>query len=816
VRSNHLLPGSKLLITFLVLAAFLVSSGVLWGSPATQTPAGKSSKAAGPKAKSASSRASKPSLPPGPVERLNERLMAASNAQNSGDLDSVILANQRLLGLALREMAGLRLIQSAFPQSAELYKRSLAFEEATESHEGLAMADLRLHKGAEALAEAQNVTAATPDEARAWTIQGRANMMLKDYRAASHDLAHSLSLKGDMEVAYDLATCLLELKEKEKAQMVFHDMTAAAGGDRASLHVLYGRAYRDTNSFEDAKKEFRRALQLDPKIHHAHYFLGLVDLIQNEWAPTDVAKQEFLAELRITPRQYMANYLLGIFASSAKEFEQSEAYLKIAAEEQPQNPEPYMYLGLNAFAKGDLPKAEDLLRKAIDLTGEDEVRNHYQIRKAYLTLGRILVTTQRKPEAEKWLEKARLVQQASLGETQQALAEKFHAAGIGMGGLATYVEPETEEKSIKVDALVEPTAKLASDDLAKAGMDEKELKVANAQEKQLREILGTGYNDLGTAEARSKQYDKALADFLEAERWNAEIPGLMRNLGIAAAKVGDHATAARGLSKQLVADPSDQVVRAMLGISQFMIGSYSDAVTTIEPLAELASRDPALAYPWAVSLAKSGKPKQAAAVLDGLEREQLSPDTLMLLAQAWGELDEIDHAIKDYHRAAEVDPSYRSAHDKAGLLLIRAGKPADAVKEFEGELAVNPDDLDARYNLGFAYLQQDDRDKARSMFEAVVVANAQHANAQYQLGKLMLDQGQVKDAITHLEAAAQLRPEDDYIHYQLQAAYRKDGRLADADKELDVYKQVKARNRAKQVPQPSAPGTPSGDGPRTE
>ena len=329
------------------------------------------------------------------------------------------------------------------------------------------------------------------------------------------------------------------------------------------------------------------------------------------------------------------------------------------------------------------------------------------------------------------------------------------------------------------------------------------MEAALQQEKSLREILATAYNDLGTAEARQKDFVHAADYFQQAEKWNPEIPGLTRNLGLAAAKINDHETAIRALSKQLHADPNDNVVRALLGISLFMSEKFADAASTIAPLGELAARDPALAYPWAASLARQGKLKESAAVAERVEKEQLAPEHWLLLAQLWTDLGDSDHAVADYRRALAIDPALRYAHYKAGLVWLRSGKPADAQKEFEAELANYPDDANTRYNLGFAHLQQGQNDPAREMFEGVIARDPNHANAQYQLGKMLLDSGQVRSAIEHLEAAARLSPEIDYIHYQLQVAYRKDDRVADAERELQIYKDVKARNRDKQLPQPN-------------
>jgi tetratricopeptide (TPR) repeat protein len=557
---------------------------------------------------------------------------------------------------------------------------------------------------------------------------------------------------------------------------------------------------------EEAKREFRRALAVDPRTPHAHYFLGLIRLIENEWAPLPEIKQEMRAELKYHPRHYLANYILGVFASNEKDYATSDSYLKTAAQEQPTSPEPWLYLGLNAYSRGDMPAAEKLLRKTIDLTGSEESRSHYQIRKAYIALGRILIQSGRKEEAAKWMAKARIVQQLGLVESQQTIAEVFSSSGVGMGAVMPYISPENEQPAMP-SQFVDATAQINVSDLAHAKLSDEAKEIALRQEKQLREILGSSYNDLGTAEARQKKYAEALSHFLEAERWNADIPGLTRNIGIAAARVGDHTTVVRALSKHLSATPDDSVARAMLGISYFMTQGYADAAKTITPLGEAALKDPGLAYPLAASLGKIGRVRDATDVLDKLEKQPLSPESLLLVGQEWLEVGDPVRAVVSLHRATEQDPSLPKAHYYAGIAYIRQGKPAEAATEFQAELARSPYDADAKYNLGYAYLLQSQRDKAMPLFEAVVAGHPEHAEAQYQLGKLLLDQQQVKSAIGHLEAAVRLSPEKDFMHYQLQAAYRKDGRVQDAERELTVYKEIKARNREKTIAHPESKPT---------
>ncbi len=72
-----------------------------------------------------------------------------------------------------------------------------------------------------------------------------------------------------------------------------------------------------------------------------------------------------------------------------------------------------------------------MLRKAVSLTGTDEARSNYQIRRAYVDLGRILSASGRKAEAETFLAKARELQNKTMEESQQRIASIAQAGGGG-------------------------------------------------------------------------------------------------------------------------------------------------------------------------------------------------------------------------------------------------------------------------------------------------------------------------------------------------------------------------------------------------
>jgi tetratricopeptide (TPR) repeat protein len=148
-------------------------------------------------------------------------------------------------------------------------------------------------------------------------------MMEGQYGPAADSLQRFIAIRDDLEAAYSLAICFLAVREKEKAAAVFRKMDEEAA-NRGAMHVLMARAYRDGGYMDDAVRELKIALQINPKTLHAHYLLGLASLMQEEWAPKPKIREQFLLELRLNPRDFLSTYLLGAMASNEKSFAESE------------------------------------------------------------------------------------------------------------------------------------------------------------------------------------------------------------------------------------------------------------------------------------------------------------------------------------------------------------------------------------------------------------------------------------------------------------------------------------------------------------
>ncbi len=771
-----------------LLLGVVIFCGMASGSLLAVTPSSSNQQPASASRKESSSQA-----------ELDSRVRAANAAQASGNAAEIMRANQKLVPAALRMMAQLRMLEHAYPQAIELYRQSLAFEDVPEAHVGLTASALQAKQPDLAIEEAQKAIAADPHNDQSYLMLGQAYIDKQDFEKAAEVLTREAERKPEVETYYSLAICWLSTGNaagKAKANAVFEQMKEFAG-DSGSLHVLFGRAYRDANLMPDAIREFQRAIELDPSTPHAHYFLGLARLSLNEWQFTPDAQSEFEKEVQYHPKDFLANYMLGFLASSQRQYAIADKYLTTASELDPTWPEPFLYMGLNAYAQGDPKAAEPLLRKAVDLTGTDESRGNYQIRRAYVDLGRILASSGREQESDAFIAKARKLQNEVMVDSQQRTTAMLMAEG-GSGTMAAEV-PLDKKRENQAASLVsgsaDPFARIDASVLQQTSLTPAQRDAVTEQDEGLRKILGQSLSDLATSEAIQHNYTAALVHYQQAEKWNPGVSDLSKNLGQCAFRVKDYPEAVRGLSRAVADQPTNLPLRAMLGMAYFAMEKYGDAATAFYPLGVAGMEDAAVGYAWAASLTKTGDLKDASQVLTHYQSQNLPNDAMLLASQLWIEIGDYGQAVAELHRALAADPSLVKAHYYSGLADIRWEHWTDARTELDAERALSPSDPDTLYELGFVDLQESKIEDAAKLFGEVLSAHPEYANAQYELGKILLDRGQLKDAVPHLEMAAKLLPDKDYVHYQLQAAYRKESRTADADRELAVYQELKAKSR---------------------
>jgi tetratricopeptide (TPR) repeat protein len=723
---------------------------------------------------------------------LESRVAAAEQARSSGDVSTVVAANRLVIASALRELASLKLVESDYTTSIGLYRGSMEFEDRPAIDEPLGYAELQAGHLDEAIQLGEKAHADDPRNLGADRLLASALDQKGEYVKAVEPFTRIATAEPTVDNLYPLAECLLQTKrpdDKQQAVEVFAQMKRIAG-DSGSLHVLMGRAFRDGGDMQAAIREFQRAIAIDPRTPHAHYFLGLAQLFLNDWKPTPVIEAELQKETDYYPNDYLASYMLGLTTSGERKYEESDKYLTAAARIDPTSPDPVLYLGMNAYAEERMDRAEAMMRRAIKLTGSDDERTNYQIRRAYVDLARITAQSGRMEESSAFAAKARELQNKIMVQTQQEVSKTQAESGNGMGAAVVPLTRQQEDESA-------PAVHNSDDPSGGSKLTVAQQAAAKQREQALKSVLALAYNDLATANAIQKDYSAALGFYQQAEHWDTGLRGLEKNLGLCAFRTKDYTEATRALSAAVRQGDNSSAVRGMLGLSWFAADKYADAARTFEPLGSVGMTDSETGYAWAASLAHTGDMKKATEVLAAYESQPRAPETLLLVGQLWTEIGDYARAVATLQRALDSDATLPRAHFYEGLAYIRWEHWPEAAKEFQAELSIVPDEPDALYHLGFVDQQQSKIDEALALYLKVIAANPDYVNAQYEAGKILLDRGDFANASAHLQVAASLSPDKDYIHYQLQSAYRKLGRDADADRELEIYKGLKAQARAR-------------------
>ena len=716
----------------------------------------------------------KKTIKPAVEDSLNRHYQAARTFSVVGDTEHAAAEYKAFLGEALHRIANGRITEGNYAAGYQLFDEAVGV---APDDVGLRLdygnALLQQGNADKAQIQAQKAVELQPQNSKAEYLLGRALYEQADYKGASHHLENAIKANGGdvtFELGYDLATTYLKLKDVNRASLIFDEMMIGLG-NTAQIHVYFGHAYLMTGIYDRAISEFKEALQKDPRIKEAHYFLGLAYLSRDEDNGWDENAAEDRAEIRNNPDDFRPHFDLGSIDLRRHVPEEAERELKRASEIQPDNPDPLIGLGELLIAQRRLTDAESAMSRAIELT-KDPSQNGYQISRAYYVLGRVQIETGRRDEGTKNLKMAAELREKSQAPQESRDATKAVAEQRRSGEQPMRVEP--------VPSTLRPQQQRQLD----------------AYFDQLKPAVADAYNNLGVAAAAHKDFATALAEFRKAGEWYPALETLDRNLGMAAFYSGDYSEATAPLYRVMQRNPEDVRARTALGLSYFAAQNYQATLETLRPIEPAVASDPGAGSAYAVSLIKTGNYEDGVARLKTLE--QANPDVAGLhatIGETYAEQGIYSTAIEEYKKSLALDSSQPRTHFLLGVALLRSGKPADAAPEFRTALATNPTDPLTVYDLALSLLQTQKRDEALPLFKQVVHQDPKYADAYYQLGKLELDSGDTKQSISNLETAASLSPSSDYIHYQLSLAYGRDSRSEDAKREMETYQALKTQRR---------------------
>ena len=185
----------------------------------------------------------------------------------------------------------------------------------------------------------------------------------------------------DPEVLYVTTRYYSELASRASQQLV------ATAPSSYQVRELDAEALESQGKWDKATAEYRKILEQNPKLPQIHYRVGRI-LLAKPATPTTAedAEKEFREELKIDPNNASAEFMLGELARQAGNWDVAIRHFSRATKLDEGFSEAYLALGMSLSSAGRFSDAIPSLEKYTNMEASDPA-GHYQLAIAYSRTG---------------------------------------------------------------------------------------------------------------------------------------------------------------------------------------------------------------------------------------------------------------------------------------------------------------------------------------------------------------------------------------------------------------------------------------------
>jgi tetratricopeptide (TPR) repeat protein len=549
----------------------------------------------------------------------------------------------------------------------------------------LAIAYFDAERYGQAVDLAQQALLLEPENGGAQQMLGKSYFMLGDMAKSISALETAARLSPDnVDVLYTLGIAYLRNRQTDQAKLLYESMTRQFG-ERPQLHVVIGRAYRQSGLLAEAAGEFRKAIALDSRFPRAHYYLGITYLLDEGQSRIADALEEFKLEVAENPNEFLANYYLGVVYVFQRQWQSAITALEKAAAIAPNDPDPYFQLGQAYQELNQHERAVAALKKSIAFN-PDLGHNKGQVTSAHHRLAQSLIK----------------LGQVEAGRQELKLAADLKAQAFKLEQQTQTTTPAAGINSLRADDANSTEVSLRQGLNAEAsGPDTARAQELRATAAFYEKVVATAHNNIGLLRAEQKDFDGAAKHFARAIKWNPQQEGLAYNLGLAYYKAQYYEQAIPALEQELKLHPDNHAAVTLLGLSCFEVEQYQRTSELLSSLVGPTAADVKVRYTLAAALIRLGKIDAAESLREQMQSTPAAAEFLnLLLAEKYLYQGERKTALSKLSAVVTKNSEALLVHYYAGLLYLRLNKPGDALREFERELKLNPDDTQAKFQLG--------------------------------------------------------------------------------------------------------------------
>ena len=530
---------------------------------------------------------------------------------------------------------------------------------------------------------AQRALLLEPENSGAQQMLGKSYFMLGDMGKSISALETAARLSpDDVDVLYTLGIAYLRNRQTDQAKLLYESMIRKFG-ERPQLHVVIGRAYRQSGLLAEAAVEFKQAIALDPRFPRAHYYLGITYLLDEGQSRIADALEEFKLEVAENPDEFLANYYLGVVYVFQRQWQSAITVLEKAAAIAPNDPDPYFQLGQAYQELNQHERAVAALKKSIAFN-PDLGHNKGQVTSAHHRLAQSLIK----------------LGQVEAGRQELKLAADLKAQAFKLEQQTQTTTPATGISSLRAEDTNSTEFSLRKGLNAEVGPDTPRAQELRATAAYYEKVVATAHNNIGLLRAEQKDFAGAAKHFARAIKWNPQQEGLAYNLGLAYFKAQAYDQAIPALEQELKLHPDNHAAVTLLGLSCFEAEQYPRTAELLSSLVGPAADDVKVSYTLAAALIRQGKIDAAETLLKQMQSTPAAGEFLnLLLVEKYLYQRDRKTALSKLSAVTTKNSSALLVHYFAGLLYLRLNKPDDALREFERELRLNPDDLQAKFQL---------------------------------------------------------------------------------------------------------------------
>jgi len=327
---------------------------------------------------------------PGADENPERIFARAYQLHQSGDIEGAIREYQAYLALRpehveARSNLGAALARlGRYADAIEQYKRALALDGRNQGIRfNLAVAYYKTARILSASKELEAVVAAQPGNKNAVLLLADCNLRLGEFKRVIELLTPvERSEPDNRAVAYLLGMALINDKQLDKGQERIERILR--DGDSPEAHVMMGTTYLNVNEYDKALKEFKRAVDLNPKLPSVNSLYGQTLL---RMGATEEAMTAFRRELEINPNDFDSCLQIGILLKEDQKLDEARDYLLRALTVRPSEPNARFYLASIDVAQGKLNEALPLLEQLVK-DAADFAAAHVTLATVYYRMGR--------------------------------------------------------------------------------------------------------------------------------------------------------------------------------------------------------------------------------------------------------------------------------------------------------------------------------------------------------------------------------------------------------------------------------------------